>query len=474
MQRMHKNNETFARFRLCTPPKNVLKPIELEQRPAAALQYLMGDALDGLMRGFGPGQPGTRTAGVYPPGGASVFGGQRRPSAGAANNRGRPRVGSANQQMANMLPVGGGFGAPSQRAPMVASHGRNAIGGGGGAGVLGTNAYGAQPAPKQWMANPATMVMTGHGAGSVAQGLARGGAAPHLGANSSAAPAATSNLTGSSAAMTSSPPMQHGFASEQNARWRKYMEDMYTAEHGFASRPGSLYAAVYDGHGGRTAVEFVTSHLHTQLERELRAAPNAPIADLMKSAFLKIDKMLLQMGTHNCGTTAAVCLCLRATGTGATGPITVHMANTGDSRALLIPEAPHPVVRLSIDHVATDPTEVARVIADGGHVVNNRVGGTLAVTRALGDHCLKQVGVLGGAVGCSAEPHYVQRVIAPQDKFLLMASDGVWDVMSDADAQELCLQNAHETCDAISNIVIQNALARGTRDNLSCLVVKLK
>ena len=64
--------------------------------------------------------------------------------------------------------------------------------------------------------------------------------------------------------------------------------------------------------------------------------------------------------------------------------------------------------------------------------------------------------------------------VGVHDKFLLLASDGIWDVMSDGDAQELCLQHAQHTPEEIANHVLTLALARGTRDNLSCLIVKLK
>ena len=117
--------------------------------------------------------------------------------------------------------------------------------------------------------------------------------------------------------------------------------------------------------------------------------------------------------------------------------------------------------------MASDPTEAQRVIRDGGQVINNRVGGSLAVTRALGDHCLKNDGV-------SAEPHYVQHEVKAQDRYLLLASDGVWDVMTDADAQQITLENQHQSCQAIAQLVLSTALSRGTRDNLSCLVVKIR
>ena len=56
--------------------------------------------------------------------------------------------------------------------------------------------------------------------------------------------------------------------------------------------------------------------------------------------------------------------------------------------------------------------------------MENRVAGSLAVTRAFGDHALKNDGV-------TAKPYSNKHVLRPFDKFLVIASDGVWDVLTD-------------------------------------------
>ena len=302
-------------------------------------------------------------------------------------------------------------------------------------------------------------------------GLRKGGLgvpAYSLSVNGSAAGAGTSALPPPSAAPAMAIlPLSHGFADEQNARFRKHMEDEHTAVANFADRLGSLYCGLYDGHGGRTAVEFVKSHLHATIERELRSgSPGEAPLDAIKRGFLKLDRMLLQIGALHCGTTAAVCLCLP--GRNGAG-IELHAANVGDSRIVLVGEGGQPARRLSIDHVATDPDEVRRVQRDGGHVVGNRVGGSLAITRALGDHVLK-----GEDGGVTAEPHCVIHQVGANDRFVVMASDGIWDVMSDDDAQELVLANEALSNDELATCVVRSALARGTRDNLSVLIVRLR
>jgi serine/threonine protein phosphatase PrpC len=68
--------------------------------------------------------------------------------------------------------------------------------------------------------------------------------------------------------------------------------------------------------------------------------------------------------------------------------------------------------------------EVDRVKSEGGMIFNGRLSGTLAITRAMGDHVHKSEGL-------SACPSVNKYVLRPFDKYLLVASDGVWDFMED-------------------------------------------
>ena len=255
----------------------------------------------------------------------------------------------------------------------------------------------------------------------------------------------------------------HGYACDPNSSWREYMEDDYAVVEDFADRRGSLYCGLYDGHGGRLAVDFVAKNLHGSIERELRSGPagDAPL-EAMRRGFLKCDRQLLQCGAMQVGTTVAVCLCLPGPG----GQIELHADNAGDIRIVLISE--HAPTRLSVDHVATDPVEVRRVQELGGRVVNQRVGSVLAVTRALGDHALKS------GSGLTADPHCVAHTCAVADRFVLLASDGLWDVLSDGDAHRIVLQHAHLAPSEIAAKLVQAALDGGTRDNVSALVLRLR
>ncbi|CAJ1367507.1 unnamed protein product, partial [Effrenium voratum] len=141
------------------------------------------------------------------------------------------------------------------------------------------------------------------------------------------------------------------------------------------------FFAVYDGHGGRSEVDYVEAQLHATLLAELRS--KRPL-EALTQAFRKVDSQLAMMGAWNSGCTATVAL--------VQGCRSVHVANVGDSRAVLVSPSGDSR-RVSVDHRANDPEEAARVVCDGGFVRHGRVAGQLSVTRSLGDHHLKECGV---------------------------------------------------------------------------------
>lgn len=74
-----------------------------------------------------------------------------------------------------------------------------------------------------------------------------------------------------------------------------------------------------------------------------------------------------------------------------------------------------------------------RIKQAGGFIVMNRVGGVLAVTRAFGDFSIRNAGLI-------SVPKIQKRILKPADKFVVIASDGVWDELSDQDACHFCLE----------------------------------
>lgn len=137
-----------------------------------------------------------------------------------------------------------------------------------------------------------------------------------------------------------------------------------------------------------------------------------------------MDKELRLLDSDGCGSTACVCM-IRKEGTHQV----LYVANVGDTRAVV--SKSDVAERLSIDDNCANCQEAARIKAEGGLILDNRVGGVLAVTRAFGDHALKKCGL-------SPIPHIVKYILRPFDKYLVIASDGVWDELSDQDAVNYC------------------------------------
>jgi len=94
----------------------------------------------------------------------------------------------------------------------------------------------------------------------------------------------------------------------------------------------------------------------------------------------------------------------------------LYTANVGDARIVLCRNGK--ALRLSYDHKGSDENEGRRVVNAGGLILNNRVNGVLAVTRALGDAYMKEL--------VTGHPYTTETVIQPDlDEFIILACDGV-------------------------------------------------
>ena len=139
----------------------------------------------------------------------------------------------------------------------------------------------------------------------------------------------------------------------------------------------------------------------------------------------------------------------------------------GDTRVVPLGGAASPPRCLSVDHLpTTNAAEVARVEAAGGRVIGGRVGG-LAVSRALGDHALKDMGV-------TAVPECTTQALTGADSYVLLASDGVWDVLSLEGAHALVLQHEAEPLAEIAQRLVQAAVQKGSRDNVSAMLLDVR
>jgi protein phosphatase 1L len=243
------------------------------------------------------------------------------------------------------------------------------------------------------------------------------------------------------------------------------------------------FFAVYDGHGGKLAAQYVHKHLVSHIVSALEhnaagelahaagggdggggasaASATAVLNKSVREGFLVADDTFIRgaakLGLSD-GSTAIAALLQRD------GTLTV--ANVGDSRCALV-RKDGSCVALSCDHKPNRPDEKARICAAGGWVVHQgcwRVAGDLAVSRAFGDRHLKRYGVC-------ADPELSRFTITADDAYLLLASDGLWDVVKEPACGQVLSKcsSALEGARALCNL----ALRRGSSDNISVLIIDL-
>lgn len=171
--------------------------------------------------------------------------------------------------------------------------------------------------------------------------------------------------------------------------------------------------AVYDGHGGTVVVDYVKNNLPTKLANALdnvNFKDTNTVKSIITQVFIKLDEDLLGMDHQNSGTTVTVALISDGL---------LYLFNLADSRAILF-NSEGRVLLETVDHDTKNKTEIERVQASGGFIKYGRVGGILAVTRALGDFYLKP-----GPVIAVPDIH-VYDITGPNLR-LLIASDGLWE-----------------------------------------------
>ena len=228
---------------------------------------------------------------------------------------------------------------------------------------------------------------------------------------------------------------------------RPSMEDACVVAGDFAG-PTTQFYGLFDGHGGSDVSLYCANTIHRSVARLMKHDQN--MEAVLTDAFVEAN-------THcsakwpTVGTTAAVAIIIDDT---------IWSANAGDSRVILVEDGK--AQRMTYDHKASDPTERAGVLARGGHIINERVNGILMLARAIGDGCL------GEAVGCVP---YVRKAVRKDGMKMIIACDGVWDVMEDQEAADMVMA-IKKPVDA-AKAIKDEALKRGSTDNVSCIVVNL-
>uniref|UniRef100_A0ACD5Z214 Uncharacterized protein n=1 Tax=Avena sativa TaxID=4498 RepID=A0ACD5Z214_AVESA len=245
----------------------------------------------------------------------------------------------------------------------------------------------------------------------------------------------------------------YGFASCPGKR--ASMEDFYETRVDDVDGETVGLFGVFDGHGGARAAEYVKKHLFSNLIKhpKFMIDTKSAIAETFNhtdSEFLKADSS----HSRDAGSTASTAILVG-------GRLVV--ANVGDSRAVVSKGGK--AIAVSRDHKPDQTDERQRIEEAGGFVMwagTWRVGGVLAVSRAFGDKLLKQYVV--------ADPEIKEEVVDGSLEFLILASDGLWDVVSNDEA--VAMVKPIEDPEQAAKRLLQEASQRGSADNITVVIVR--
>lgn len=264
---------------------------------------------------------------------------------------------------------------------------------------------------------------------------------------------------------------------------------------------GGRFVAIFDGHGGGDVSKYLRQHLYDlfllHLEQKHWEESDSDIEDIrqrtpsipaymtaLREALSSVETEILRHSALNfVGSTAVAVVLHENPG----GDRTLISANVGDSRAILCRNGR--AVDLTKDHKPTAEGERKRILGAGGRIFLDETGVhrvmNLSLSRAIGDAFSKPI--------VTADPDIRRfRVEDDGDEFILLASDGLWDVMSSQDVVDFIrarLDDARSSAklmnkdkqekivrkarSSMAKAVVEEACRLGTADNTSAVMVWL-
>ncbi|KAI3783430.1 hypothetical protein L1987_42512 [Smallanthus sonchifolius] len=278
---------------------------------------------------------------------------------------------------------------------------------------------------------------------------------------------------------------------------RRDMEDAVAVKPSFTGDLG--FYGVYDGHGCSHVAMKCKDRMHEIVKDEVEnAGESFDWNETMARSFSRMDKEVTEWSegdsVSNCRCELQTPQCDAVGSTAVVAVVTpekIVVSNCGDSRAVLCRNGV--AIPLSTDHKPDRPDELARIEEAGGRVIywdGARVLGVLAMSRAIGDNYLKPYVI--------PEPEITVTERTAEDECIILASDGLWDVVSNEVAcsvARMCLTSGKPpshlrtpgndvniagggssdmACSDASILLTKLALARMSSDNVSVVVVDLR
>lgn len=237
---------------------------------------------------------------------------------------------------------------------------------------------------------------------------------------------------------------------------RPYQEDRYCND--FIIGNYRMYG-VFDGHGGGQIAETCADVFPGVILQGMYNG-GIDISCVLRNAFHSVDKFVECMGStvSHVGSTAVVCLVSKNA---------IYFANAGDSLAL-IGYKNGTSEFFSMEHKVGLPSEIERIEEEGGKITYDdgcaRINQTVNVARGIGDHFIKKYFI--------CNPHIrsiTQKTKLEEVNYILLASDGVWDVMRCNEINSIA--HTSKTCEQFAKEIVETAKALGSMDNLTATVI---
>eukprot|EP01038_Epipyxis_sp_PR26KG_P005579 gene5579-7704_t len=308
------------------------------------------------------------------------------------------------------------------------------------------------------------------------------------------------------------PLLKISFGECENRVGRTYMEDRIFGN-AFMTRsrpdlsPLSILA-VFDGHNGQYVAEFLQEKFASTFtqkldKREIELPRNTiPMKSIFEETISELDLDILDrdfirqqkhlanggLDTVPFAGSVAVMAAIMPSLTHPEELIDIFVAHVGDCRAVLCSDGN--AVQLTEDHKANNKTEKARIEAAGGWVHNGRVGSSLVVARSIGDiqykefnvnidhtlgHEMKSNGIWSTEQQVISKPDVKHFVVESTHEFVILASDGLWDVFNCQEAVNFVRKqlSIHGDVNKAAAELVEKAIARHTVDNTSVIICAL-
>jgi protein phosphatase 2C family protein 2/3 len=256
--------------------------------------------------------------------------------------------------------------------------------------------------------------------------------------------------------------------------WRSGQED---AECLIDCGNSSYLFGVFDGHGGAAVARYTSRELPQDIIARKRNGEG--YEDLFKGAFVAVDSKMQQAGPDDleCNTTG----CTGCVVYYDTAASTIVCANAGDSRAVIC-TAGGKAQDLSDDHKIYNTTEESRIKAAGYKIVDGRVEGMLAVPRAFGDFDFKGLKAGPELQAVSVVPDVKVQPLSGTEEFIIIACDGIWDVVSSQQAVDFVRRKLAQGIKAESTVALLLDRCMSSEitedgvgtDNMSIILIQLQ